>query len=66
MKPEHWHCNGIFIIGIYLREEMVILLKGSLRIGQNNSFIEDSEEQDEGLKVDNADLTQILMQDGRI
>ena len=42
---------------------MVILLKGSLRIGQNNSFIEDSEEQDEGLKVENTDLRPILMQD---
>ena len=41
---------------IYHREEMVILLKGSLRIAQNNSFIEDSEEQEEGLKVENADL----------
>ena len=49
--------------GFSLREEMVILLKGSLRIGQNNSFIEDSEEQDEGLKVENADLRPILMQD---
>ena len=39
------------------------MLKGSLRIGQNNSFIEDSEEQDEGLKVENADLRPILMQD---
>ena len=51
------------MIGISLREEMVILLKGSLRIGQNNSFIEDSEEQEEGLKVENADLRPILMQD---
>ena len=51
------------MIRISRREEMVILLKGSLRIGQNNSFIEDSEEQDEGLKVENADLRPILMQD---
>ena len=36
------------------REEMVILLKGSLRIAQTNSFIEDSEEQEEGLKVKSA------------
>ena len=49
--------------GIYHREEMVILLKGSLRIAQNNSFIEDSEEQEEGLKVENADLRPILMED---
>lgn len=33
---------------------MVILLKGSLRIAQTNSFIEDSEEQEEGLKVKSA------------
>ena len=38
------------------REEMVILLKGSLRIGRNNSFIEDSEEQEDGLKVENAPI----------
>ena len=30
---------------------MVILLKGSLIIAQNDSFIENSEEQEEGLKV---------------
>ena len=30
---------------------MVILLKGSLIIAQHDSFIENSEEQEEGLKV---------------
>ena len=38
------------------REEMMILLKGSLRIAQNNSFIEDSEEQEDGLKVKDASI----------
>ena len=42
---------------------MVILLKGSLRIAQNNSCIEDSEEQEEGLKVENARYDQLLCQD---
>ena len=32
------------------------MLKGSLRIGRNNSFIEDSEEQEDGLKVENAPI----------
>ena len=61
--PKYLHGKGIFMNGIYHREEMVILLKGSLRIAQNNSFIEDSEEQEEGLKVENADLRPILMED---
>ena len=60
--PKYLHGKGIFMNGIYHREEMVILLKGSLRIAQNNSFIEDSEEQEEGLKVDNADMRPISMQ----
>ena len=54
--PKYLHGKGILMNGIYHREEMVILLKGSLRIAQNNSFIEDSEEQEEGLKVENAGL----------
>ena len=33
----------------------MILLKGSLIIAQHDSFIENSEEQEEGLKVENVD-----------
>ena len=40
---------------IICREELSILLKGSLRIAQNNCFAEDTEEQEEGLKVENVD-----------
>ena len=39
---------------IICREEVSILLKGSVRIAQNNCFAEDNEEE-EGLKVGNVD-----------
>ena len=40
---------------IICREEVSILLKGSLRIAQNNCFAKNTEEQEEGLKVGNVD-----------
>ena len=41
---------------------MVILLKGSLIIAQNDSFIENSEEQEEGLKVKMLMIRLIIIQ----